>query len=68
VRIQVILTSSYIVVPTDSLEEDIARLDVLCRTLGVGLILFDAENAARHDPDMFYVNKFMRLIEDEFFS
>lgn len=70
---------SYIVVPTDSLEEDIARLDVLCRTLGVGLILFDAENAAtpgfeirvraaRHDPDMFFVNKFMRLVEDELFS
>lgn len=70
---------SYIVVPTDSLEEDIARLDVLCRTLGVGLILFDAGNAAtpgfeirvraaRHDPDMFYVNKFMRLVEDDLFS
>ena len=70
---------SYIVVPTDSLEEDVARLDVLCRTLGVGLILFDATNestpnfeirvrAARHDPDMFYVNKFMRLVEDELFS
>ena len=70
---------SYIVVPTDSLEEDLARLDVLCRTLGVGLILFDATNAptpnfeirvraARHDPDMFYVNKFMRLVEDDLFS
>ncbi|HYX29332.1 MAG TPA: hypothetical protein VE863_12270 [Pyrinomonadaceae bacterium] len=33
---------SYIVIPRDSSEEDIARLDVLCRTLGVGLILFDA--------------------------
>jgi len=70
---------SYIVVPADSLEEDLARLDVLCRTLGVGLILFDATNlttpnfeirvrAARHEPDMFYVNKFMRLVEDELFS
>ena len=70
---------SYIVVPSDSLEEDIARLDVLCRTLGVGLILFDAANpatpnfeirvrAARHEPDMFYVNKFMRMVEEELFS
>lgn len=70
---------SYIVIPLASQEEDIARLDVLCRTLGVGLILFDATNpatpnfeirvrAARHEPDMFYVNKFMKLVEDELFS
>ena len=70
---------SYIVVPSDSSEEDIGRLDVLCRTLGVGFILFnpdDATNpefqirvrAARHEPDMFYVNRYMKLLEDELFS
>jgi hypothetical protein len=70
---------SYIVVPVESQEEDIARLDVLCRTLGVGLILFDATNpttphfeirvrAAKHEPDMFYVNKYMKLVEEELFS
>lgn len=70
---------SYIVVPSQSQEEDIARLDVLCRTLGLGLILFDADKpenpqfeirvrASRQEPDMFYVNKFMKLLEDELFS
>jgi hypothetical protein len=70
---------SYIVVPSQSQEEDVGRLDVLCRTLGVGLILFNADKpgdpqfeirvrAARHEPDMFYVNKFMRLLEDDLFS
>ncbi|MEP6935639.1 MAG: hypothetical protein ABI988_17150 [Nitrospirota bacterium] len=70
---------SYIVVPSQSQEEDIGRLDVLCRTLGLGLILFDADKpdnpvfeirvrAARHEPDMFYVNKFMKLLEEELFS
>jgi hypothetical protein len=70
---------SYIVVPAASQEEDIARLDVLCRTLGLGFILFDAANtttpdfqirvrAARHEPDMFYVNKYMKVIEEELFS
>lgn len=70
---------SYIVVPNDSLAEDIARLDVLCRTMGLGLILFNAQNAdepnfeirvraTNHDPDMFYVNKYMRLVEAELFS
>jgi hypothetical protein len=55
---------SYIVVPSQSQEEDIARLDVLCRTLGLGLILFDADKpespqfeirvrASRQEPDMF---------------
>ncbi|HXF67827.1 MAG TPA: hypothetical protein VNK67_14170 [Burkholderiales bacterium] len=65
---------SYIVVPSDSSEEDIGRLDVLCRTLGVGLILFNPDNAAspdfqirvraaRYDPDMFYINRYMKLLE-----
>lgn len=70
---------SYIVIPIDSLPEDIARIDVLCRTMGLGLILFNAANAeepdfeirvraAAHDPDMFYVNKYMKLVESQLFS
>jgi hypothetical protein len=70
---------SYIVVPSESQEEDIARLDILCRTLGLGFILMDATNpatpnfgirvrAARHEPDMFYVNKYMKLVEAELFT
>jgi len=70
---------SYVVIPKDSLEEDIARLDALCRIFGIGLILFDAGNvetpdfeirvrAAKHDPDMFYANKYMKLVEDRLFS
>lgn len=70
---------SYIVVPKESPEEDIARLDALGRIFGIGLILLDASNpgapkfeirvrATKHDPDMFYVNKCMRLVEDELFS
>ena len=69
---------SYIVVPQDSLEDDVARLDTLARIFGIGLILFDAKNAsepnftirvraAKHEPDMFYVNRCMKLIEDELF-
>jgi len=70
---------SYIVVPTNSPEEDIARLDALGRIFGVGLILLDITDpkaprfeirvrATKHEPDMFYVNKCMRLVEDELFS
>jgi hypothetical protein len=70
---------SYIVVPFDSPEEDKARLDSLCRIFGIGLILFDSKNpespnfqirvrATKHDPDMFYVNKNIKLIEKDLFS
>jgi hypothetical protein len=70
---------SYIVVPRGSPEEDIARLDALGRIFGVGLILFDANDpkepkfeirvrSAKHEPDMFYVNKYMKLVEDKLFS
>ena len=69
---------SYIVIPTEAPEDDIARLDSLARIFGVGLILFDAKNpgeprfdirvrAAKHEPDMFYVNRYLKLIEDDLF-
>ena len=69
---------SYIVVPKDSRLEDITRLDTLCRQFGLGLILFDnkqPENpnfeirvrAIKHEPDMFFVNKNLKLIEDKLF-
>ena len=70
---------SYIVVPKQSSLEDIARLDTLGRLFGIGLILYDNANkeepdfeirvrASKHEPDMFYVNKYMRHVEDELFD
>ena len=70
---------SYLVVPRNSPEEDLQRLDALCMIFGVGLVLFDATNpespsfdirvrAAKHEPDMFYVNAKMKLVEEELFS
>ncbi len=70
---------SYIVVSRDSPEEDIARLDALCLIFGIGLILFNAKRpdapefdirvrATRHEPDMFYVNQKMKLVEDDLFA
>jgi hypothetical protein len=69
----------YLVVPSSSSESDLAGLDALCRLYGIGLILFDAQSpkdpdyeirvrAAKHDPDMFYVNKNLKVIEDELFG
>ena len=70
---------SYIVVPVESPEDDLGRLDTLARIFGIGLILFDASNprdpkfeirvrAAKHEPDMFYVNRCMKLLEDQLFN
>jgi len=70
---------SYIVVPKNSTQDDVSKLDALCLIFGIGLVLFDSGNLAnpkfeirvrplRHEPDMFYVNKYMKLIEKELFG
>jgi hypothetical protein len=70
---------SYLVIPRDASEADIARLDTLARIFGIGLILFDPNSpekpqfeirvrASRHEADMFYVNKNMKLVADELFT
>jgi len=70
---------SYIVIPKNSSQDDISKLDALCLIFGIGLVLFDNSNPndpqfeirvrpLKHEPDMFYVNKYMRLIEKELFG
>jgi len=70
---------SYIVIPKNSPDNDIARLDALSCMFGIGLILFNPKDpcdpdfriqarAAKHDPDMFYVNQCMRIVEDQLFN
>ncbi len=70
---------SYIVVPKDSSQNDISKLDALCLIFGIGLVLFDSGNVndpqfdirvrpMKHEPDMFYVNKYMKMIEKELFA
>jgi hypothetical protein len=70
---------SYIVIPKNSSQDDISKLDALCLIFGIGLVLFDSSNPngpqfeirvrpLRQQPDMFYVNKYMRLIEKELFG
>ena len=69
---------SYLVVPQQSADEEISRVDSLCQIFGIGFVIFDAENPsvpnfqirvrpARHEPDLFYTNKYVALIEKELF-
>lgn len=70
---------SYLVVPKQSPQDEIARLDSLCQLFGIGLVLFDACNhespeymirvrPVKHEPDLFYTNKYMKKLEKELFS
>jgi len=71
----------YVVVPKNSSQDDKNRIESLCLIFGIGLILFDSSNkenpdweirvrALRHEPDMFYVNKYMKTghVESDLFS
>ena len=69
----------YLVVPKQASNEEISRLDSLCLIFGIGLVTFDADTPAapdfriqtrpaRHEPDLYYTNKYMLLIEKELFS
>lgn len=70
---------SYLVVPQRAPQDEIARLDSLCQVFGIGLVLFDASNPENPDfkihvrprkqePDLFYANKYMALIEADMFA
>jgi hypothetical protein len=70
---------SYLAVPKQSRKDDLDKLDALCNIFGIGLILFDSTNpkapafeikvrAAKHDPDMFFMNKYMKFVEKELFT
>lgn len=69
---------TYIAVPESSDTEDKEKLESLCLIFGIGLILFDSNDPqnprfnirvrpAKHEPDMFYVNKYMKLVPDQLF-
>ena len=66
------------VIPSDSLKEDISKLDALCLIFGIGLVLFNRTDpkdpqfeirtrSRSHEPDRFQVNKYLKIIEKELF-
>jgi len=70
---------SYLVVPKQAHADELARLDALCEISGIGLVTFDAEDPKSpgfrvhvrprpHQPDYFYMNRYLSLIERELFS
>ena len=69
----------YLLIPKQSPETDISRLDSLCLIFGIGLVLFDVNNPddpkfeirvrpIKHEPDIFYTNKYLKFIENDLFG
>lgn len=70
---------AYLVVPKQAADDEISRLDSLCQIFGIGLVTFDAGKPAdpdfrilvrpsRHEPDLFYTNKYVAKIEKDLFA
>ncbi|MBW0169648.1 MAG: hypothetical protein KXJ61_05410 [Hydrogenophaga sp.] len=70
---------SYLVIPQQANEDEIARLDALCEISGIALVTFDSDapgtpafkvlvRPRHHQPDLFYTNRYLALIERELFS
>jgi hypothetical protein len=70
---------SYLAVPAQAPQDEVSRLDSLCQVFGIGLVLFDSANPAdpaftirvrpkKQEPDLFYANRYMKLIENLMFT
>jgi hypothetical protein len=70
---------AYLVVPKQAADDELSRLDSLCQIFGIGLVTFDAGKPmepdfrilvrpSRHEPDLFYTNKYVARIEKELFA
>lgn len=69
----------YLVIPADSDADERGRVEALCQLFGLGLVLFnrmDPDNpdweirvrASRGEPDLFYVNEYLRDIATDLFG
>jgi hypothetical protein len=70
---------SYLVIPNQTPEDELARIDSLCQIFGIGLVTFNAKNptlpdfrlivrAKKHEPDLFYTNRNILHVEKRLFS
>jgi hypothetical protein len=67
------------VIPEKSSSDDKSRLDSLCSIFSIGLITFNSNDptnpnytiinrASKQEPDYYYVNKNIKLLEDSLFA
>lgn len=64
----------YLIIPEEA-EQEIARIESLCMTFGIGLILFNKNDpnnpdfeirtrALKNDPDYYYVNIYINQLDE----
>ena len=69
----------YIVIPKEASDEDKSRVESLSLIFGIGLVFHSKDEdrnlifeirvrPQKYEPDSFYVNKYMKLVEAELFS
>jgi hypothetical protein len=69
----------YLVVPQQTPADELGRLDALCHMFGIGLVEFDATSLAKpgfrllarpakHEPDLYYTNRYIRHVEGRLFA
>lgn len=70
---------SYLVIPCQTSDDELARLNSLCQIFGIGLVTFNSKSPAlpdfrlvvraqKHEPDLFYTNRYISHVEKELFS
>jgi hypothetical protein len=70
---------SYLVIPQETSQDELARLDSLCQIFGIGLVTFNSRNPGapdfrlvvrplKHEPDLFYTNRYVSHVEKELFQ
>lgn len=69
----------YLVLPKKADPDELSRVESLCQIFGIGLVFYSSNDsrspdfeirvrASKGEPDIFYVNKYLRLVEDELFG
>ncbi len=70
---------SYLVIPVQTPQDELARVDSLCEMFGLGLVTFNPDSLdapsftlvvrpLKQEPDLFYTNRYIRHVEKELFS
>lgn len=70
---------SYLVIPAQTPQDEMSRLDSLCEMFGLGLVTFNPNSLEapnftlvvrpqKQEPDLFYTNRYIKYVEKELFS
>lgn len=70
---------SYLAIPCQTASDELIRMQSLCQIFGIGLVTFDSTSptqpefqlmvrATKHEPDLFYTNRYVAHVEKELFA